>query len=119
MISVGCRKFTKFTLRIWKKSFVEWILSYENLRKKYIIIPTEAQIFVICSTQLQELTMKLRYFTRTYEKLASFRTFKKYFTKTYEKLRLKSLLYELYEQKVEPYEIPNLHPTKTTHSSYE
>ena len=61
--------------------------------------------------------MKLRYFTKTYEKLASFRTFKKYFTKTYEKLRLKSLLYELYEQKIEPYEIPNLHPTKTTHSN--
>ena len=63
--------------------------------------------------------MKLRYFTKTYEKLASFRTFKKYFTKTYEKLRLKSLLYELYEQKIEPYEIPNLHPTKTTHSNDE
>ena len=74
-------------------------------------------LFILCSTQLQELTMKLRYFTKTYEKLASFRTFKKYFTKTYEKLRLKSLLYELYEQKIEPYEIPNLHPTKTPHST--
>ena len=75
-------------------------------------------LFILRSTQLQELTMKLRYFTKTYEKLASFQTFKKYFTKTYEKLGLKSLLYELYEQKNRKKSNPTKFPISTLRKPY-